>query len=431
MQNDNLKIVDGSTIAVIGGGPAGSAAAIKLIKEAAKKGMKIRVVIFEGKDFDRHYNQCVGVLSHPIREIFEQSLEMPFPEQLIKREISGYVLHPANNTPLELTGERGTYATRRILFDRFMLQTAQELGATVIRSRVTDIELNNGGDVKIYAEDKFIRADAVVGAFGLDDGIAAVTEHASRHAFAYKRPPKVLNTLVAKAHIDLNMLQERFGSKIHAFIPLELKKIEFGAITPKGDHIIINIAGRNLTSADMDNFLDYPPVSRLIKGLNLTGLDYYKGKYPIRPAGGIIGDRFAAVGDATGLIRPYKGKGINVALETGAKAAEIMIKNGISASALSAYPGAFAHLRADFFYGRLFRLLVILSIKTGFVEQVMTMAKSDPYLRDVLFKVVSGEGTYHEVVHEIFSIKEFAKLGFSFFRHLPAAVFKAKPSAGR
>ncbi len=227
------------------------------------------------------------------------------------------------------------------------------------------------------------------------------------------------------------MLQERFGSRIHAFIPLELRKIEFGAITPKGDHIIINIAGRNLTSTDMDKFLDYPPVSALIKGLNLTGLDYHKGKYPIRPAGGIIGDRFAAVGDATGLIRPYKGKGINVALETGAKAAEIMINNGISASALSAYPGAFAHLRADFFYGRLFRLLVILSIKTGFVEQVMTMAKSDPYLRDVLFKVVSGEGTYHEVVHEIFSIKELAKLGFSFFRHLPEAVLKAKPSAGR
>ncbi len=431
MKNDNLKIIDGSTIAVIGGGPAGSAAAIKLIKEAGGKGIKIKVIIFEGKDFDRHYNQCVGVLSYPIREIFERNLDMRFPEHLIKREISGYVLHPSDNSTLELSGERGTYATRRILFDRFMLAAAQELGADVIRSRVTDTEFNGSGIVKVYTEDGFLKADAVVGAFGLDDGIAGVMEHASRHAFAYKRPPKVLDTLVAKAHIDLNMMQEIFGSRIHAFIPLELKKIEFGAITPKGDHIIINIAGRNLTSVDMDNFLGYPPVRGLIKGLNLAGLDYYKGKYPIRPAGGIIGDRFAAVGDATGLIRPYKGKGINVALETGAKAAEIMINNGISASALSAYPQAFDHLRADFFYGRLFRLLVILSIKTGFVERVMAMAQSDPYLRDVLFKVVSGEGTYHDIVHEIFSMKEFAALGYNFFRHLPLAVFKAKPYADR
>ncbi|MCL4468168.1 MAG: hypothetical protein M1591_04460 [Deltaproteobacteria bacterium] len=176
----------------------------------------------------------------------------------------------------------------------------------------------------------------------------------------------------------------------------------------------------------MDNFLGYPPVRVLLKGLKLSGLDYYKGKYPIRPAQRIIGDRFAAAGDATGLIRPYKGKGINVALETGAKAAEIMIKNGISASDLSAYPAAFDHLRADFFYGRLFRLLVMISIKTGFVEQVIGMAKDDPHLRDVLFKVVSGEGTYHEVIREIAGIKEITKLGYSFFKHLPAFVFPAK-----
>ncbi len=425
MENDHLKIMDGSTVAVIGGGPAGSAAAIKLIKEAAKKGIKIKVVVFEGKDFDRHYNQCVGVLSHPIVEIFEEKLEMPFPEHLIKREISSYMLYSATNSALELSGEKGTYATRRILFDRFMLQTAQDLGAEVTRSRVTDIEFNDSG-VKIYAEDKFLRADAVIGAFGLDDGIMSVIEHASRNVFAYKRPPKVLDTLVVKTHIDLNILQERFGSRIHAFIPLELKNIEFGAITPKGDHIIINIAGRNLTSIDMDNFLGYPPVRVLLKGLKLSGLDYYKGKYPIRPAQRIIGDRFAAAGDATGLIRPYKGKGINVALETGAKAAEIMIKNGISASDLSAYPAAFDHLRADFFYGRLFRLLVMISIKTGFVEQVIGMAKDDPHLRDVLFKVVSGEGTYHEVIREIAGIKEITKLGYSFFKHLPAFVFPTK-----
>ena len=424
MKNDNLKIVDGSTIGVIGGGPAGSAAAIKLIKEAVKRRIRVKVVIFEGKDFDYHYNQCVGVLSHPIAEIFERDLEMPFPGHLIKREISSYMLYSSGGGALELSGEKGTYATRRILFDRFMLQTAQELGAEIVRSRVTGIEFDRDTGVKIYSEDRFLRADAVVGAFGLDDGIADALEQSSLHSFRYRRPPKVLDTLVAKTHPDMGILQQRFGSRIHAFIPLELKNIEFGAITPKGDHIIINIAGRNLTSEDMDGFLGYPPVRVLIKGLNLAGLDYYKGKYPIRPAHGIIGDRFAAAGDATGLIRPYKGKGINVALETGAKAAEVMIRDGISATDLAAYPAAFDHLRADFFYGRLFRMLVMVSIKTGFVEQVIGMAKDDPHLRDVLFKVVSGEGTYRDVIREIAGIKELTKLGYSFFRHLPAAVFR-------
>ncbi len=420
MKNDNLKIVDGSTIAVIGGGPAGSAAAIKLIKEAAKKRIKVNVVIFEGKDFDHHYNQCVGVLSHPIVEIFERDLEMPFPGHLIKREISSYMLYSSGGGALELSGERGTYATRRILFDRFMLGTAQELGAQIVRSRVTGIEFDRDTGVKVYSEDRFLRADAVVGAFGLDDGIADALEQSSRHSFCYQRPPKVLDTLVAKTHLDMDILQQRFGSRIHAFIPLELRNIEFGAITPKGDHIIINIAGRNLTSGDMDKFLGYAPARSLLKDLSLDGIDYYKGKYPIRPAHGIIGDRFTAAGDATGLIRPYKGKGINVALETGAKAAEVMIRNGISATDLAAYPAAFDHLRADFFYGRLFRMLVMVSIKTGFVEQVISMARGDQRLKNVLFKVVSGEGTYREVIRELAGLKELSRLGYRFFRHLPS-----------
>jgi flavin-dependent dehydrogenase len=234
----------------------------------------------------------------------------------------------------------------------------------------------------------------------------------------------VLDTLVAKTHIDIGILHKRFGSRIHAFIPLELRNIEFGAITPKGDHIIINIAGRNLTSGDMDKFLEYAPAHSLLDGLPVAGIDYYKGKYPIRPALGIIGDRFAAAGDATGLIRPYKGKGINVALQTGARAAEVMVRNGVSASDLAAYPTAFDHLRADFLYGRLFRMLVILSIKTGFVEQVISMAHSDTHLRNILFKVVSGEGTYRDVIRELSGPGEFSKLGYRFFRHLPDRVFR-------
>ena len=33
-----------------------------------------------------------------------------------------------------------------------------------------------------------------------------------------------------------------FGNRIHAFLPTS-PRIEFGAITPKGNHLTINIAG--------------------------------------------------------------------------------------------------------------------------------------------------------------------------------------------
>ena len=225
MKGDNFKLINGSTVVIIGGGPAGASAGIKLLKEGKKKGLNINVFIFEGKDFTYHYNQCVGVLSYPIREIFDNTLEIPFPEDLIRREILGYDLY-STYKELELHGEKGTYATRRILFDRFMLHTAQLLGAHIIRTRVTDLEFNNSDSVHVYTEGGFVRADVVVGAFGLDDGMANILEHASKHTFGYTKPTKVLETVITKIHIDRDILQDRFESKIHAFIPLGLNNLE-------------------------------------------------------------------------------------------------------------------------------------------------------------------------------------------------------------
>ncbi len=425
MKGDNFKLINGSTVVIIGGGPAGASAGIKLLKEGKKKGLNINVFIFEGKDFTYHYNQCVGVLSYPIREIFDNILEIPFPEDLIRREILGYDLYSMYKE-LELHGEKGTYATRRILFDRFMLHTAQLLGAHIIRTRVTDLEFNNSDSVHVYTEGGFVRADVVVGAFGLDDGMANILEHASKHTIGYTKPTKVLETIITKIHIDRDILQDRFESKIHAFIPLGLNNLEFGAITPKGDHIIINIAGKHITSKDMDAFLEYAPVKNMLYNIRFSDLDYYKGKFPIKPAKGIIGNRFVAVGDATGWVRPYKGKGINIALETGAKAADIMIKDGFSKDSLELYPAAFKHLKADFFYSKLFRSLVVLSIKTGFVEHVLEMAEDDPSLKESLFMVVSGEGTYRKVIKNILSPKEFVSLSYNFIKNLFRRVQKLK-----
>ena len=64
--NSDARLRDGSTVVIVGGGPAGSSCAIKLLQGAAERGLSLRVLIFEGKDFTVHANQCVGVLSPPV-----------------------------------------------------------------------------------------------------------------------------------------------------------------------------------------------------------------------------------------------------------------------------------------------------------------------------------------------------------------------------
>src|ERR671933_2934982 len=126
----DCRLHDGSTIVIIGGGPAGSACAIRLLRGADERGLRLRVLLFEGKDFNVHANQCVGVLSPPSEDVLARDLEVHLPPALIKRQIFGYRLH-GTRTNLLLTGHgatastpgRGhaTYAVERAHFDRLML----------------------------------------------------------------------------------------------------------------------------------------------------------------------------------------------------------------------------------------------------------------------------------------------------------------------
>ena len=61
-------------VLIVGGGPAGSSCALSLMRMARQAGRKVEVVLFEHKHFGAHYNQCMGVLSPPIREILDRRL---------------------------------------------------------------------------------------------------------------------------------------------------------------------------------------------------------------------------------------------------------------------------------------------------------------------------------------------------------------------
>ena len=90
-----MVINDGDTVCVVGGGPGGSACAMVLLKEAQQLGKKIKVVLLEHKKFseNRHYNQCIGVLSPPFEDILKNELDLVLPDNLVLNEIEGYRLH--------------------------------------------------------------------------------------------------------------------------------------------------------------------------------------------------------------------------------------------------------------------------------------------------------------------------------------------------
>lgn len=403
---------NGGHVVIVGGGPGGATCAIALYRLAHSLGREIRVTVYEGKTFagERHYNQCVGVVSPPIQRILEDEVGIPFPWHLVQRRISAYVLHGEQRSlVLTDTYDEPSYALRRVTFDAHLLEQAQAAGAQVVNSRVTDVEIGDDG-VIIYSESDNCRADVLLGAFGLDTGTAAALARATPY-----RPPRFLDSIVTKIHppsdfpeIEPAPAGQIPSGRIHVFMP-RTPHIEFAAVSPKANHLTVNIAGAHVTAAWMDNFLRGPAHELLSfadrqRPLNPRDFRYFKGRFPISVAKGFYGDRYVTIGDAAGLVRAFKGKGINSACLTGLWAARAIMNVGISARAFEgSYVRNCQQILGDIPYGHLVRYLAINASRLGQMDLALALAEERPVLRQALFDAVSGHRPYRAIIGDLLS----------------------------
>ena len=158
---DKFELIDGSQVAVIGGGPAGSFFTYHLLDLAEMSGLDIQVDIFEPRDFTRPApggcNMCGGIIS----ESLVQSLAtdgINLSRSVVQRGINSYVLHMdvgtvRIETPLlekriaavtRGSGPRDIKEMRWESFDGHLQKLAIGKGAKVINDRVAAVEITNG-----------------------------------------------------------------------------------------------------------------------------------------------------------------------------------------------------------------------------------------------------------------------------------------------
>ncbi len=389
----------GGHVVIIGGGPGGTACALALQSLAGEMDRKIHITIVEGKQFtgEQHYNQCIGVLSPPLPELLETSLGVPFPHYLSKRTIKRYILHTENERIIIDDEDVPSLALRRIEYDMYMLETVKERGVDVLSARAVDLEFHNDR-VVIYTENVPLEADVLVGAFGLDEGSAAMLARHSPY-----RPPRALSSIVTKVHPQPEDM-ETFIMGIHAFLPPH-PRIEFGGITPKGEHLAINIAGQNVDTDLMRQFLNFPMVQTVLPlkdsplGYHPEDFRFFKGRFPTSLAKGFYGDRYVTIGDAAGLVRAFKGKGVTSAVKSGIRAAETILTVGITRQAFhDHYRTANQDIIRDLPYGQGIRILTITLARFHLLDPVLRAAQTNPDLRRALFEAVSAHAPYRQVV---------------------------------
>jgi flavin-dependent dehydrogenase len=409
---------NGGKVVIIGGGPGGTACALALQKFAHQKSNDIDITIIEGKEFTekRHHNQCVGVLSPPLPSLLEDTLEIQFPSNICIGEIERYILY--NGGEKILLGDEGepSRAVRRVQFDAYMLEQVSNRGVRIHPARAIDLEFHTD-KVIIYTENTSLEADVVVGAFGMDEGSAAMFARTTAYL-----PPQALDSVVVNYPVNDHDREELAGS-IHAYLPAN-SRIEFGAVTPKCDHLTINIAGRTVDAPLMRTFLELPDVRKVLPGEEKSNdfrggdVTYYKGRFPRSLARGFYGNRYVMVGDASGLVRAFKGKGATTAMLTGIRAADTIINHGLSFHAFNYhYRRENQDIIRDLPYGRGMRLLTLAMSNLGLMGMVLRAARKSPELQSALFGAVSGHMPYRDIISKVIRPKVvWAVLGSVFKR---------------
>ena len=109
------------------------------------------------------------------------------------------------------------------------------------------------------------------------------------------------------------------------------------------------------------------------------------------------------VGDAAGLVRAFKGKGVTSAVLTGIRAAKTILEEGISREAFhSHFRNANRDITRDLPYGRVMRLLTIFMARFRLLDPVLRAARTDTNLNSALFNAISAHAPYRQVFNKAF-----------------------------
>jgi geranylgeranyl reductase family protein len=304
---------------IVGGGPAGSAAAFT----AATHG--VRTCLIDKSQFPRE-KLCGGLVTQRSKAVFESVFRQTWDHRLFTKsdQISFYW----NNKLLAKNdGYSLLYFTMRKAFDAYLLGLAETTNADIrTNTEIVDIDVHARRVSLLSGE--VLEFEYLIGA----DGV---------------------NSQVAKSLFGASFDNDTIGFGLEVEIPRsqawdssDRVEIDFGAaswgygwIFPKHETLTVGVGGIHRLNPDLK--------ASLARYLSYKGLDIrrfrVKGQYiPFGDFRKIPGnENILLCGDAAGVVDPISGEGIAYAMETGAAAAravsECIKKRPHRASALAAY----------------------------------------------------------------------------------------------
>jgi flavin-dependent dehydrogenase len=418
-ERDDLFLANGSRVAVVGGGPAGSFFTYFLFEMAARIGVEPAVDIFEPRDFTKAgpqgCNMCGGIISESLVQLLATE-GINLPSSVVQRVIDAYVLHmDVGTVRIEPThrekriaavhrgaGPGGVVESRWQSFDAHLLDLAKRRGAQVHHERVEGID-RYGGKPRITTETGTSTGyDLLVGAVGVNTGALKLFEEMG----AGYRAPGTTKTYICELFLGERAIKTYFGNAMHMFL-LNLPRLEFAALIPKGDYVTMVMLGTGIDKSLVEAFFSAPEVRKCFPPDWSPPPDFCRCSPAINISAAVkpFADRMVLIGDS-GVSRLYK-DGIGGAYRTAKAAARTAVFAGVAEEDFrKGYLPVCRALATDNGIGKVVFGITRLLQKTTVLRKGMlrmTTAEQEsrqrnPRMSDVLWDTFTGSAPYRDVL---------------------------------
>lgn len=413
----DIELQDGARVAVLGGGPAGSFFTFFLLKTAAAVDLRVDVDIYEPRSFSRSgpggCNHCGGIVSESLVQILAAE-GINLPSGIVQSGIQSYVVHmdngsvkiasPAREQRIAAlyrgNGPRGGEDLPGVGFDRFLQDLAVERGARVRRVLATGLSWRDGYPWVGQADGTQERYDLVAVATGVNSNFLGRID-------GFPSPPglpSTTRTYICEFRSTREQIQRALGPSMHVFL-LDLPRLEFAALIPKGEFITMCLLGEDLDQELVHSFLASPVVRSCFPTDATPSVCCCSPLINMGGATQPFADRLVLIGDS-GVTRLYK-DGIGAAFRTSKAAAMTAVLQGISRAAFERHywPSCRA-IAADNAIGK-----VIFGTTTVFKHSplcrraILRMTRREQrtprgggHMSSVLWNMFTGSAPYREIL---------------------------------
>ena len=337
-------------VIVVGGGPAGIAAAITIARNGKK------VVLIERGKFSGSKNVFGGAIyTQPTKEIFPD-FEKSAPLERRNVEHKYAILSQDDATVVSYRDKKseayGSYTVIRAKFDRWMAEQAKKEGVYIVEETfVRELITDNGKVTGVKTELEDYYADIVILADGVNSLLAK--------SIGLRKDIECKDVALSVKEVfklDREKINDRFniaddeGCIYEIFGGSMLGKLGLGFMYTNKDSVSIGLgvtlddltAGKVKPYELLDELKAHPAIAPLIKGGELLEYSAHlipEGGYKKMPQ--LYSDGVMVTGDAAMLVNNLHWEGTNLAMISGKLAGETALialkQNDFSASMLSRY----------------------------------------------------------------------------------------------